>query len=233
MMTNITAEMQYDWINSEELQRQEYPWGTLFANGVALKKLPRFRQISVNGVRNEVIVLCPVDGLFSFFGSDNKIIIGGTAKKDAKINLNFWGNNSRFVFGPDSTSNGMAAELIHNDGIAIGRDCMFASEIIFRPNDMHLIFDEAGALINGSKPITLHDHVWIGQRATVLKGVEIGSGAIVGVGSVVTKSIPPACAVGGSPAKIIRRNVAWTRSRSPNEKEKANAMSYLTKVTME
>ena len=48
-----------------------------------------------------------------------------------------------------------------------------------------------------------HD-VWIGLKATILSGVKIGNGAIVGANAVVTKDIPAYAIVGGNPAKIIR-----------------------------
>ena len=57
------------------------------------------------------------------------------------------------------------------------------------------------------EPATLkigHD-VWIGQGAIILpRCKEIGTGAIIGAGSVVTKTIPPYAIVGGNPAKVIR-----------------------------
>ncbi|MEQ1403823.1 acyltransferase [Neorhizobium sp. Rsf11] len=226
-MTIEHTHPEYGWAKKEDLQKQEFPWGTVYGNEAAMKKLPRFRA---GGMNNEIILLCPVDGLFSFFGSHNQVVVGGTPKKDAKINLNFWSDRNRFVFGIGSTCNGMGAEFVQDDSIVIGRDCMFSSEIMFRPNDMHTIFDENGKIINRSKPIILHDHVWIGQRVTVLKGVEIGSGSIVGMGSVVAKSVPAACAVGGAPAKLLRRNVAWSRSRNPSDAEKHEALSYVPKV---
>ena len=55
-------------------------------------------------------------------------------------------------------------------------------------------------------PIVIHDNVWIGTRATILKGVTIGEGAIVAAGAVVTKNVPPHTLVGGVPAKIIKEN---------------------------
>jgi maltose O-acetyltransferase len=53
-------------------------------------------------------------------------------------------------------------------------------------------------------PITIEDGVWIGSRSTVLPGVTIGAGSIVGSGAVVTKDVPPNTLVGGVPAKVIR-----------------------------
>lgn len=55
------------------------------------------------------------------------------------------------------------------------------------------------------RPPTILEHdVWIGTKATVLRGVRIGTGAIIGANTVVTKDVPPYAIVGGVPAKIIR-----------------------------
>ena len=47
--------------------------------------------------------------------------------------------------------------------------------------------------------------VWIGQNVTVMPGVHIGDGAIIGANSVVTKDVPPYCIAGGNPCRMIRR----------------------------
>lgn len=53
-------------------------------------------------------------------------------------------------------------------------------------------------------PIVIGNDVWIGANAVVLSGVQIGDGAIVGAGAVVTKNIPPYAIVGGNPARVLR-----------------------------
>ena len=53
------------------------------------------------------------------------------------------------------------------------------------------------------RPVKIEDNVWIGARSIILPGVKIGEGAIVGAGSVVTKSVPKCAIVGGNPAKIL------------------------------
>ena len=55
-----------------------------------------------------------------------------------------------------------------------------------------------------SSPVIIEDDVWIGFKSSILKGVRIGRGAIVGACSVVTKDVPPYTLVAGNPAKIIR-----------------------------
>lgn len=54
------------------------------------------------------------------------------------------------------------------------------------------------------RPIVIEDKVWIGINSTILPGVTIGYGAIVGANSVVTHDVPPMTVVGGNPAKVIK-----------------------------
>lgn len=56
-----------------------------------------------------------------------------------------------------------------------------------------------------SAPIVIEDDVWIGFKASIMKGVRIGEGAIVAAGSVVTKDVPPRTIVAGNPARIVKQ----------------------------
>lgn len=56
---------------------------------------------------------------------------------------------------------------------------------------------------NINKKCTVGNDVWIATGAIILRGVEIGDGAVIGAGSVVTKNVPPYAIVAGVPAKII------------------------------
>ena len=53
-------------------------------------------------------------------------------------------------------------------------------------------------------PVIIQDNVWIGEKATILPGVTIGEGAIIGANSVVTKDVPAKSLVVGCPAKIVK-----------------------------
>ncbi len=60
---------------------------------------------------------------------------------------------------------------------------------------------------------------WIGARSIILPGVKIGAGAVVGAGSVVTKSVPECAIVGGNPARIIGwRDKETYRKNAPHNK---------------
>ena len=63
--------------------------------------------------------------------------------------------------------------------------------------------------IIGENAEMIGDHVWIGARAVVLKGVTIGDGAVIAAGAVVTHDVPAHTLVGGVPAKIIKQNIVW------------------------
>lgn len=52
---------------------------------------------------------------------------------------------------------------------------------------------------------------FIGGRALILPGVEIGDGCVVGAGSVVTKSVPAHCIVAGNPARVLRHDITVGR----------------------
>lgn len=67
-------------------------------------------------------------------------------------------------------------------------------------NGEKLPFDET-SLDDGVK---IGECVWIGHKAIVVPGVTIGEGAVVGMGAVVTKDVPPLAIVGGNPARVIK-----------------------------
>lgn len=56
-----------------------------------------------------------------------------------------------------------------------------------------------------SKPVVIEDNVWIGEFVSILPGVTIGKGAIIGANSVVTFDVPEYSIVVGVPAKIIKK----------------------------
>jgi lipopolysaccharide O-acetyltransferase len=56
-----------------------------------------------------------------------------------------------------------------------------------------------------AKPVIIEDNVWLGEFVTVLAGVTIGKGTIVGANSVVSKSLPANVIAAGTPAKPIKK----------------------------
>lgn len=52
--------------------------------------------------------------------------------------------------------------------------------------------------------VIIEENVWVGDKVTILPGVTIGKGAVIGANSVVTKDVPSFCVVAGNPAKILK-----------------------------
>ncbi len=96
-------------------------------------------------------------------------------------------------------------------GVSIGRYTMLAHNVQIIGDDH--IYDIAGtpSIFSGRpelKKTKIGRDVWIGADSIVFTGVEIGDGAIIAAGAVVTKSIPKYVVVGGIPAKVIKRRFA-------------------------
>lgn len=122
------------------------------------------------------------------------------------------GDGGVIRIGPGTTFNQVGLSMHEAGEIDIGGDCMFSTDVHMDPSDMHPIFDRAtGERLNPPQDIHIGDHVWLGERVLVLKGARIGSGTIVGAGSIVTGTLPSDVIAVGSPAKVVRENVVWTR----------------------
>ncbi|MDT0509456.1 DapH/DapD/GlmU-related protein [Novosphingobium sp. MMS21-SN21R] len=61
------------------------------------------------------------------------------------------------------------------------------------------------------KPIHIGKNCFIGGGSVILPGVTIGDECIVGSGAIVTEDVPPQCAVGGNPARILRKEIEVER----------------------
>ena len=90
--------------------------------------------------------------------------------------------------------------------ITIGNGCLFGDSVHLYDHN-HGIDDPNGPFksqVYERGEIKIGNNVWIGAKATILKGVIIGDGAVVGAGAVVTKDVVPYAIVGGVPAKLIK-----------------------------
>ena len=67
-----------------------------------------------------------------------------------------------------------------------------------------MAFNEYKTIGNGDYFCVIGNDVWIGSNALIMGGVEIGDGAVIAAGAVVTKNVPPYAIVGGNPAKVLR-----------------------------
>ena len=176
---------------------------------------------------NKIFSSASTIGLHAYFyaldppcSSQTKIELGVDAKlvlfKNTYINAGCYitaGNNAIIEIHENTY---IAHELHINckSHITIGSDCLIGYQSIMMDYDGHTIADHnSGVYFTSGKvaPITIGDHVWIGMRACILKGVTIGEGAIVAANAVVTSDVPANTLVAGNPARVIRENVVWRR----------------------
>lgn len=102
---------------------------------------------------------------------------------------------------------GVGRNCMIQGGVKIGKHVMMGPDVFiytqnhnFRRTDISM--DQQGW--SDEKPVIIEDDVWIGSRVTILPGVIIGTGCIIGASAVVTKFIPPFCVVAGNPAKVVK-----------------------------
>jgi acetyltransferase-like isoleucine patch superfamily enzyme len=108
----------------------------------------------------------------------------------------------------DDTGIGFGTELIVGDSIRIGRHVMISTRVALMGYDGHPLDPYARARHDppgreGVGPIVIEDYAWIGSRSIIMKGVTIGRGAVVAMGSVVKMSVPELTVVSGNPARAV------------------------------
>jgi acetyltransferase-like isoleucine patch superfamily enzyme len=86
--------------------------------------------------------------------------------------------------------------------VKIGSHCHLGHYTFVMDNDQHDVMRHWE--LPKSEPVVIEDYVWIGSKAVILPGVRIGSHAVVGAGSIVTKDVPPRSVVAGNPARVLR-----------------------------
>ena len=109
-------------------------------------------------------------------------------------------------------------------GIEIGDNISFSPNVQIHTSNHRYAGAEAIPYDHVSylKPVRVGSHAWIGANALICPGVTIGEGAIVAMGSVVTRDVPPCAVVGGNPARVIKQ-----RDRADFERLKAEGRFYM------
>ena len=88
-------------------------------------------------------------------------------------------------------------------GITIGDGCLIGHNVTIATLNHDINPKNRASLY--AKAVKLGKNVWIGADSTILPGVTIGDGAIIGAGSVVTKNIPANSIAVGNPCRVIKK----------------------------
>ena len=123
------------------------------------------------------------------YGSDIEIFSGGklTFKGGGSTNIN--------------------ATIICANKIEIGKDVMLGRNVTIRDNNGNHFINRAG--YKNSRPAIIGDKAWLCEGCTIMPGVKIGDGAIIGAHAFVTHNVPAHAVVSGNPATIVDENVLW------------------------
>lgn len=142
-----------------------------------------------------------------------KLILGDRCGKWVNIEKGVYfgdgltiGNGS----GIGANSN-IPSDVIIGENVMMGQEClMFTSN--HRMDRLDIPMGAQGS--TETKPIVVGNDVWIGARVTILPGVHIGNGCVIGAGSVVTKDIPDYEIWGGNPARFLKSRLPLYENNS-------------------
>ncbi|WFU79138.1 serine acetyltransferase [Bradyrhizobium sp. CIAT3101] len=108
---------------------------------------------------------------------------------------------------PSVVRAGPGLVIVHGWGLVVNREAIIGANVTLFNG---VVIGRKDRIMKDGRhteyPV-IGDDVWIGPQAIVLGGVKIGSGAIIGAGSVVTKDVPPHSVVAGNPARILKTDV--------------------------
>ncbi|QYJ05691.1 hypothetical protein KUV85_08425 [Nocardioides panacisoli] len=169
---------------------------------------------------------------------DALLVIASTVENMAKLHLG--GGGATVFLGPDSSYTatdlycGADSSIVLNAGTTATRcavldarnggsivaqpDQLWAADVYLATDDMHRLGDAVtGERLNPyGAHIRLGEHVWLGRDVILTGHVEVGEGAVVGLRSLVrNQDVPPATAVAGVPARVIRKDVVWSEEDTP------------------
>jgi maltose O-acetyltransferase len=145
---------------------------------------------------NEVISHIPLYGIRSWY-LQNLLHIGIGTKTAIHMGCFVTGNNIRIG------NNCVVNRNTYLDGrtsLTIGNNVSISPHVYIISLD-HDPQSPVFAAVN--KPVTIDDYVWIGARATILPGVHLGKGCVIGAGAIVTRNIPEYAIAVGVPAKVV------------------------------
>ncbi len=105
------------------------------------------------------------------------------------------------------------------DRVTVGNDVIISNNVHIYDNNNHPTDPEQRRAMTqshdfhgplwswehaASAPVVIGDNVWIGEHSSILKGVTVGEGSIIGARAVVTRDVPPYSVAAGNPAKVVK-----------------------------
>lgn len=139
--------------------------------------------------------------------------VAGKIILEGEVNI---GSGSRISVGPTAVlkfgnnfSISGGSSIICQKEISFGSNCLLSWDVLIMDTDFHKIYNFYKKNINIPAPIHIGNHVWIGCRSTILKGVDVGNDIVIAAGAVVTKSLITTNSIYGANNKILKENCYW------------------------
>lgn len=205
----------------------EDPFGNLVSGNIKGKLILRGYGsiIKLGSALSDNAVLDVTSDVSVYIGKrvilDSEIIVKEGASIDIGDDCKLWSTTihayeyAKITIGESSTF------LLHTHlalpfrtALSIGKDFMGSHYLYIICSDGHAIFDvPTGKRINpNDSSIVIGDHVWAGVHVTILPGTTVGSGSVIGAKATVKGRYPNNCIIAGSIARVIRKDIAWSRS---------------------
>ena len=174
---------------------------------------------------------CSFHGEIVCMGDSSRTVIHG---HQHTLNLQaFLYRDAVLEIGAGTNAYGLRVWVSEERRMTIGQRCLFSEGVTMRTTDHHSIFEIATLkLLNEPADLAIGDYVWVNQDVGVLKGVTIGTGAIIGAKALVTRSVPELELWSGVPARMIRQNVSWVEPNPASDMqigERAAELQQLAK----
>ncbi|MET3592178.1 MULTISPECIES: sugar O-acetyltransferase [Mesorhizobium] len=131
-------------------------------------------------------------------------LLGG-AGEGARIEAPFHCAYGFNLFLGDGVFLNAGCTILDTAPVRIGKRTMLGPNVQIYCAEHHREAAGRRAGLEIAKPVTICDDAWIGGSAVILAGVNIGNGAIVGAGAVVTRDVPANATVVGNPARAVTR----------------------------
>lgn len=118
------------------------------------------------------------------------------------------GKKAVLILGRNFCMTGRSTLLCTNR-ITFGDECLLSWDLLIMDSDWHQVISTIDSeVLNSSKPITVGNHVWIGCRSIILKGVNISNHVIIAANSTISHSISKEF-VAVSSNRVLKENVRW------------------------
>lgn len=148
-----------------------------------------------------------------FRGSNNKVIIDEDVLLIGNT-ITLYDDNNVIHISKNAELTRDHLVVLEGGKIVIGEHCLFSYEIVVRNSDAHSILDLDGNRVNPARDVIIGKHVWVGQRAMILKGACIGDDCVIGAYSLITRgNYPKNSIIVGQPGKVLKSNINWTATR--------------------